>query len=147
MSLLSFAPTLLVALGAALGGVGRHLIAQAMATDDPRSFPWATLVVNVSGCLLIGLLAPWALGAPAAATAGEATTVAASPTAWQTTSRWFLMVGVLGGFTTFSTFGLDALRLFQQGLWGATAGYLAASLIGSLAAVGLGWLMGAAITR
>ena len=107
-----------VAIGGALGSVLRVLVGMAV------SFPFGTLVVDVLGSFAIGLV--WALGA-------DKTSGATS----------FLMLGVLGGFTTFSTFSLDALKLFQNGQLMGAGGYIAASVVLSLAACGFGvWLMG-----
>lgn len=76
----------------ALGGLVHRLIPSAV-------FPWGTLVVNVSGCLLIGLL--FGLGDSRQLLTPE--------------TRLFLLVGVLGGFTTFSTFGLESINLLRDG--------------------------------
>ncbi|MCG3148874.1 MAG: putative fluoride ion transporter CrcB [Verrucomicrobiae bacterium] len=90
---------LLLALGGALGTVARYglngLVAQRMPT-----FPLGTLVVNFSGCFLIGLLAPLALRPE-----------------W----RLFLMVGFCGGYTTFSSFSLQTFDLARDGEWLAVA--------------------------
>ncbi len=90
---------LLLALGGALGTVARYglngLVAQRLPT-----FPLGTLVVNFSGCFLIGLLAPLALKPE-----------------W----RLFLMVGFCGGYTTFSSFGLQTFDLARDGEWLAVA--------------------------
>ncbi len=128
---------LLVGLGAAAGGVARHVVGQALVSADPRAFPWATLIVNLSGCLAIGLLAPWVFGTGVGTGMGAGGGSTARH-AW----RWFAMVGVLGGFTTFSTFGLETLKLLQQGLWGLSAGYVGASVLGGLCAVTAGWAIG-----
>lgn len=105
-------PALLqVALGGALGAVLRYGVGLAV------GFPWGTLAVNVAGCFLIGLVWIWLAGRPGAA--------------WLP----FLMTGVLGGFTTFSTFSLDALRLVQEGRGALAAGYVAGSVALGLAAV------------
>lgn len=106
-----------------------------MAPTDPRGFPWATVLINVSGCLLIGLLAPFILG-------GADHTVPEGREVW----RWFALVGLLGGFTTFSTFGIESLRLIQQGLWGHAIGYVLVSVVGSLIATAVGWSISAAAT-
>lgn len=127
-------PFLLVALGAALGGAARYLITQAMAPADARALPWATVLINVGGCLLIGLAAPFILGGNGL-----------PPTHGREPWRWFALVGVLGGFTTFSTFGFESLRLAQQGVWGLTLAYVGASVVGSLGATWLGWLIGSAM--
>jgi len=103
-----------VALGGALGAVLRWLAGLAVA------FPFGTLAVNVAGCFAIGLV--WA----------------------GLVARWhpFLITGVLGGFTTFSAFSLDTLRLVEDGRGTAALGYVAASVMLSLAACAAGlWLV------
>ena len=85
----------LVALGSALGGAARFLLAGWVGARLGESFPWGTVLVNVLGSALIGALA--------------AQEEMLSPEA-----RQFLMVGVLGGFTTFSSFSLQTLRLATE---------------------------------
>lgn len=103
----------MVALGGAIGSVLRYGVGALVA------FPFGTLAVNVAGSLLIGAGWAWlAVRAPAAVP--------------------FLMVGILGGFTTFSTFSLDTLRLLGEGRIGLALAYVLASVLLSLAACGLG---------
>lgn len=99
---------LLIAAGGAAGSVLRHLMVQAV------GFPWGTLAVNVAGSFLIGLAF--------VALAGR--------------GPGYLLVatGVLGGFTTFSAFSLDTLRLVESGQAGMALAYVAGSLALSLAA-------------
>lgn len=88
---------LIVFLGAGLGGMARHAVnVAAMKLDS--AFPWHTLVVNVVGSLLMGLLIGWL------------TFKGNAPQEW----RLFAATGVLGGFTTFSAFSLDAALLFER---------------------------------
>jgi CrcB protein len=90
-----------VAVGGALGSVARHGVNRWVHHEWPLfRFPAATLVVNVVGCALIGILA--------ALVATERLPMRAS---W----RQFVFVGILGGFTTFSTFGLDTMTLVRSG--------------------------------
>ena len=89
---------LLVLAGGALGSGARYLVAVWMANRFGPEFPWGTLTVNVAGSFLIGLLATLA---DEVASIGPA-------------ARVFLVVGVLGGFTTFSSFSLETLRLAEQ---------------------------------
>ena len=103
----------LIALGGALGSVARYLVGLAVA------FPFGTLCVNVIGSFAIGLV--WASQMD-------------KPGGWVA----FLMIGVLGGFTTFSSFSLDVLRLAGDGRLGAAGAYVLASVGLSLAAVFLG---------
>ena len=108
-------PLLLVMAGGALGAGARFLVGRAMGA---QAFPVTTLIVNIAGGLLMGLLAG---------------TLARSPASegW----RLFLATGVLGGFTTFSAFSLDLVTLAERGQFVAAGGYLAASVIGSVAAL------------
>ena len=82
-------------------------------------FPWATMAINIAGGLLMGLLA------------GSLLRLGAQGEAW----RLFLGVGILGGFTTFSSFSLDAVSLAQRGQMGVAALYILVSVAGSIAAL------------
>ena len=114
-------PLLLVMLGGALGAGARHLIGRAMLTALGPGFPWWTLSINVAGGLLMGVLT----GVLLRFALGES---------W----RLFAGVGVLGGFTTFSSFSLETVTLAQRGQLAAAGGYVAASVIGSVAALLVG---------
>ncbi|HEX8297360.1 MAG TPA: CrcB family protein [Chthoniobacteraceae bacterium] len=115
----------LVALGSALGGVLRFWLGE-LASDKLGAPHHGTLVVNVSGSLIIGAIA------------------AAGP---QPFTRQLVIIGLLGGYTTFSSFSLQTLELVHAGRW-ATAGWnVLLSLVLSLAAVWLGHLCGAAWRR
>lgn len=117
---------LLVGLGGFLGSIGRYLVSGWVQNRFPFSgFPWGTLAVNLVGCWILGLLAGLA----------EARGVFSSET------RLFLMVGLLGGFTTFSTFGLESYTLLADATYGRLAGNLLGSVVGGLAAVGLGLIV------
>ena len=94
-----------IAVGGAFGSVARYALGLALERNDSR-LPWATLAVNVTGSLLLGILARWF-------TASDA-----SPAL-----RLGLMVGVCGGYTTFSTFSLEAARLLEMGAYGRAATY------------------------
>jgi len=108
-----------VFLGAGIGGVLRHWTNQLAARIAGPDFPFGTLTVNIVGSVIMGLLAGWFAGK------GEATQI------W----RLFLTTGVLGGYTTFSTFSLDIVALWQRGEALSATLYVAASLI--LSVVGL----------
>jgi CrcB protein len=112
---------LLVMLGGATGAGARHLVGLASLARLGPGFPWGTLFVNLSGGLLIGLLAGWF----ARSGAGEP-------------ARLFLAVGLLGGFTTFSAFSLETFLMIERGEIGIAASYVAASVIGSIALLFLG---------
>jgi CrcB protein len=113
-----------VALGGALGALARHGAGLVAARLAVPGFPWATLAVNVAGSFLIGFLWIWL-----AARGAERL----SP---------LLMTGFLGGFTTFSAFSLDALRLWETGAAGPAAAYVGASVGLSLAAAAGGMALG-----
>jgi CrcB protein len=113
----------LVFVGGGLGAAARHGVNRlALAWFGP-SFPWGTLAVNVAGSFLMGLLA-------------------SSLVDTSSQVRLFLATGVLGGFTTFSAFSLDALTLWQRGEPGAALAYIAASLILSLSGIVAGYALG-----
>lgn len=109
-----------IAAGGVLGALARAG-AQAAVPHRPGEFPWATFAVNVVGCLLIGVLTAVLAARPA-----------------HPLARPFLGVGVLGGFTTFSAYAVDAQRLLTDGAAGTAGVYLAATVLGALAAVATG---------
>ena len=111
-----------VGAGSFIGGIGRYLISLAM-KGVSKGFPWATLAVNLSGCLMIGLL--W----------GFLSRNASEGTSW----GLFLTVGLCGGFTTFSTFSKEALTMLQAGqTWGFVS-YITMSIIAGIALAALGY--------
>lgn len=113
---------LLVLLGGALGSGARYLIGVWMLERYGGAFPWGTLTVNVLGSFFIGLIAT---------VADEWGTIGPQ-------ARVFLVVGVLGGFTTFSSFSLETLRLWEQHGSGRALLYVAVSGGVGLAAAVLG---------
>ncbi|MBM3880888.1 MAG: fluoride efflux transporter CrcB [Verrucomicrobia bacterium] len=117
-----------VGLGGALGSIGRFWLSGWAASRFGETFPWGTLLVNLSGSFVIGLLA----------------TLTAPEGRWWVTpsTRQFIMIGVLGGYTTFSSFSLQTLTLAQEGEWGRAGVYVLASVGLCLAAVWLGHLLG-----
>lgn len=116
----------LVAAGSALGGVLRFLMVPWAQRFFSAGFPGGTLVVNVVGSLVIGLVLR----------------LAGDPAVISPEARIFLTVGVCGGFTTFSAFSIENLELFQSGQWGRAAIYVVGSITLSIAAAALGWTMG-----
>lgn len=115
-------PLLLVMIGGAVGAAVRHLTGRALLALAGPGWPWGTLTVNIAGSFLMGLLVGWL------ARHGQGVESA----------RLLLGVGLLGGFTTFSAFSLDVLLMLERGeLWSA-GGYIAASVIGSVAALLIG---------
>ena len=112
---------LLVFVGSGIGGVLRHLVnVLGMRLLGP-TFPWWTLTVNVVGGTAMGMIVGWF-----ALRAGEGS---------GQTLRLFLTTGIVGGFTTFSAFSLDAVVLWQRGESGLAAAYVIASVVLSIGAV------------
>ena len=116
----------LVAFGSALGGVLRFLMVPWAQRFFSAGFPGGTLVVNILGSLVIGLVVRLA---------GEPAII--SPEA-----RVFLTVGICGGFTTFSAFSIENLELLQSGQYGRAAIYALTSVTLSILAAALGWVAG-----
>ncbi|WP_201861527.1 fluoride efflux transporter CrcB [Microvirga soli] len=119
----------LVFLGAGIGGALRHGVNVGCARLCGTAFPWGTLTVNVVGSIIMGVFAGWL-----AFKAGEG---------WSQPLRLFLTTGILGGFTTFSAFSLDAVLIWERGHMGLAAAYVSASVIFSIA----GLLAGLALIR
>lgn len=112
-----------VALGGALGSLARFAVQAGGVRLFGPGLPLGTLAINLLGCLVIGVLFVWLT---------EKGMMRAAP---------FLMAGVLGGFTTFSAFSLDAFLLWERGQPVLAAGYVLVTVAGTLAAVALGaWL-------
>lgn len=124
-----------VGLGSALGGIGRFWLSGLIAQRIGETFPWGTLVVNVSGSLVIGFLA--ALIGPDSRLAPKF-----NPFILQ-----FLMVGICGGYTTFSSFSLQTLKLVQAGEWLHAGANVLLSVLLCLAAVWLGFVAAQALNR
>lgn len=118
---------LIVFLGGGFGAALRHGVNVGAARLLGTAFPWGTLTVNIVGSFVMGLLAAWFA-------------FEASPSQhW----RLFLTTGILGGFTTFSTFSLDAILLTERGELGVAAIYVVISVAAALA----GLVGGLAIVR
>jgi len=111
-----------IALGGAAGSVLRYLVHGAVQRWSGSMFPWGTFAVNISGCLLIGLLAG----------------LFAGPYPAREEIRLGILVGILGGYTTFSTFGLDTLVLADNRRYGLAAANMLSSCAVGLLAVWLG---------
>lgn len=107
---------LAIAAGGALGAVGRHLVGAAALRLFGAGFPVGTVTVNIVGSFLMGALV-----------ALMALKLSPSPEL-----RAFLTVGLLGGFTTFSAFSLDAVLLYERGAFAAAAAYVAVSVVCSI---------------
>ncbi len=121
-----------VAIGSALGGVGRYWCGVVVAQRLGESFPWGTVLVNVTGSFVIGVVA--AMGASLDWPWFPANHV-----------RAFVVVGLCGGYTTFSAFSLQTLTLLQDGAWAEALGNVLLSVALCLIAVWLGYLAGAGL--
>jgi fluoride exporter len=113
-----------IALGGALGATARQLISEAL-PHSMQGFPFGTFIVNVSGCLLIGLLMVSILEV------------------WRPHRlvRPFLGIGLLGGYTTFSTYAVETQRLIQVGDPRVAIAYFGGTVVGALLAVQVGVLL------
>jgi CrcB protein len=118
---------LVIAAGGALGAMARHALNAALHVRYGASFPYGTFAANAIGCLVIGLLAG---------------VLVAERVHLGEMARAFVFVGILGGFTTFSTFGLDTLTLVKGGALLTAALNVAANLIVGLSAVWIGYSLG-----
>jgi fluoride exporter len=116
---------LIVFLGAGIGGALRHGVNVGAGRLFGLDFPYGTLIVNVAGSFLMGLLAGYFAFRPGV----------------DQHLRLFLTTGILGGFTTFSAFSLDAALLIERHSYGAAAGYMAGSVAASVVALFLGLAM------
>jgi CrcB protein len=122
-----------VALGSIVGGVARYLVSVLFLSQLGGGFPWATLFVNVTGSFIIGFYA---------ALTGPDGRLFVSPR-----QRQFVMVGICGGYTTFSAFSLETLRLVQSGDIRAASLNLSISVVGWMTAVWLGHATAARLNR
>ena len=111
-----------VALGGALGAVGRYLVG--LSLKAASGFPWATMSVNILGSLLMGLVIGWLSRQNGGSDA----------------LRLFVAVGILGGFTTFSAFSMDLFTLLERRDIAATVLYLGGSLLDGLVAFIIGFM-------
>lgn len=122
-----------VALGSAVGGMARYGCSGFVARAFGGAFPWGTLLVNVLGSTLIGLLA--------------ASTAPDSRWLLPPDARALLMIGLCGGFTTFSSFSLETLNLVRDGEWLWATANVVFSVLSCLVFVWLGHAAGAALNR
>jgi CrcB protein len=118
-----------VGIGGAVGAVCRYAVSGWIQDLAGGFFPWGTLVVNVMGSLLLGFALAWLQ-----------TTMSSSEL------REFVTIGLLGSFTTFSTFSFEALAMLRDGEWWRAGGYTVGSVALALLAVGLGWALAVTLT-
>ena len=114
-----------VAIGSAVGGVARYLIGSGMQRFS--TFPWGTLVVNVTGSFIIGWFARYAVAHSV-----------------RPEIRGLIAIGICGGFTTFSAFSYESMALLREGQWLRAGAYIAGSVVLSLLAVFAGMAAGPA---
>ena len=122
-----------VAVGSALGGVARYWCTGVISRAFGETFPWGTLLINVLGSFLIGLVAT---------VTGPDGRMLVSPV-----TRQFWLVGIFGGFTTFSSFSLSTLRLAQDGEWLWAGTNVVLSVFLCLLGVWLGAVLAAVLNR
>jgi len=127
----SVSPSLMVAVaaGGAVGAVARYMVTSAVPRLLGHGFPWGTLVVNVVGSLLMGLLID----------------ILARRWSAPVEARVFLVTGCLGAFTTFSTFSLDVVTLYERGALLPAALYVVGSVVAGVAALFAGLWLGRAL--
>ena len=113
-----------IAIGSALGGMARFALSGFVANQFGATFPWGTIIVNITGSFVIGFVHTLT---------GPDGRVFASGT-----SRQFMMTGILGGYTTFSSFSLQTLNLANDGEWARAGGNVMFSVVCCLVAVWLG---------
>jgi fluoride exporter len=122
-------PIVLIAVGGAAGAVARYVVDSMVSQRTASAFPWGTLVVNLSGSFVLGLLFAWTV---------ERGVLPAS-------ARAPLMIGFLGAYTTFSTLMLESWRLIEDGAVGMAAANLIGSSVLGLSAVFVGLAIGRAL--
>ena len=130
---------LLIAIGGACGAAARFVMAEAMKAWRPTSMPWGTMMVNILGSFIIGMLTVvvsfvvrWMSAAPQAASG-----------AWMTAAYLLLATGFCGGFTTFSTATVESVTLARNGRWREAIASVAITLVATVFAVTLGAYVGA----
>ena len=122
-----------IAIGSALGGMARFWFSGVAARLAGATFPWGTIAINVIGSFIIGFFA--------ALTGPDGRVFVGS------TARQFVMVGICGGFTTFSSFSLQTLNLINDGEWAQALGNVGGSLVLCLAAVWAGHALAVSLNR
>ena len=125
-----------IGLGGALGSMLRFGLGSLIDSNVQKSgyiFPWGTIIVNVTGCFVIGFIYTISVG--------EGRMILSSLT------RQFIMIGILGGYTTFSSFSLQTLTLAQSGQWWGAAANVVLSVVLCLAGVWLGAMLAGSLNQ
>ncbi len=112
----------MIALGGSLGAIARYVVATLIQARVPAGFPWGTFVVNVSGCLVMGV----------------ATTLLTDRLAANAAWRYLIPIGFIGAYTTFSTFEMELFRANTEGAWLIGGAYLVASVVAGYLALWCG---------
>lgn len=120
---------LLVALGGAIGATARYVVANVVHTFVARDFPWGTFLVNVSGCFVFGLVAG----------IGEARGTLTPVT------RAFVLIGILGGYTTFSSFTFETMTLLRAGHVAQAIGNSVGQVVAGMLAFWVAWMLAQAV--
>ena len=113
----------LIAIGSALGGMGRYFFSGIVMSFTGGTFPYGTMLVNITGCLVIGFFATL--------TGPDGRLLVGTP------ARQFVMIGICGGYTTFSSFSLETFNLMRDGEWMPAALNAGGSIF--LCIVAVGW--------
>jgi CrcB protein len=121
-----------IAIGSAIGGVARYWIATAIANWFGETFPWGTIIVNITGSFIIGFFATLT-GPDGRIFVG-------------TTTRLFVMIGICGGYTTFSSFSLQTLNLMNEGEWFRAGANVGLSVVCCMLAVWAGHILAASLS-
>jgi CrcB protein len=116
-------PYLLVAIGGALGSVARYGTGVLVGKAWNSTFPLGTMLINIAGSLAMGLFIGY---------------ITRTTPAWQADARLFVAVGIFGGFTTFSSFSLDAIAMLERGEIAPALLYVVASVVVGIAALYVG---------
>jgi len=103
----------MLALGGSLGAIARYAVASLIQTRVAAGFPWGTFVVNVSGCLVMGV----------------ATTLLTDRLSANAAWRYLISIGFIGAYTTFSTFEMELFRANSEGAWLIGGAYVVASVV------------------
>jgi CrcB protein len=119
-----------VAIGGALGSVSRFWLNGIVSSRFGETFPWGTMLINVSGSFIIGVIG------------GLAVPEGRMDSSSRAFATQFLMIGICGGFTTFSSFSLQTLNLLRDREWLYAGGNVILSVVLCLVAVWLGWMLG-----